>query len=214
MKFSFKLLDSDSYVRKEVLNAIKNHMEQTFNKALPTIRTKIKPILENALKQEPEYNSLVAGQLRLEFGIPDTSKVDEVISKLADTIFINTNPISITNAGLSGGFTIYAIKSDDISGVIYEDSAMVIDDNKGYKLPWLEWLLLKGNKTIIQKHDVKIGSNPVSRTGMAIMVESNKSWRVPPEFVGNNKNNWTTRAIERTQNEIKNIIQKTIEACL
>jgi hypothetical protein len=154
----------------------------------------------------------MAGQLRLEFGIPDTSKVNEVISKLADTISISRNPTNINNRGLTGGFTVYGLKADDFNGVLSDDSAMVIDEDNGYSLPWLEWLLLKGNKTIIQKHEVQIGPNPTSRTGMAIMVKSNKSWRVPPEFVGTVQNNWTTRAIERAQNAISQVIKKEIEA--
>ena len=172
----------------------------------------IKPLIESALKEEPEYNSLIAGQLRLEFGIPDTSKVDSVISKLADTVSITKNAIRIGPRGLSGGFTIYALKADDMGGVIADESAMVIDDTNGYSLPWLEWLLLKGNKVIVQQHEVRVGANANSRTGMAIMVKSNKGWRVPPEFVGTMRNNWTTRAVERLENEIRQLIKKEIEA--
>jgi hypothetical protein len=212
MKLSFKILESDSYIRQQILIQIKNHMDQVFNKSLSSIKSQIKPIIEDALKQEPEYLSLMSGQLRLEFGIPDVSKVDDVISKLADTIFITKNPINITNKGLSGGFTIYGLKADDFNGVIADESALVVDSKGGYSLPWLEWLLLKGNKTIIQKHEVQIGPNTNSRTGMAIMVDSKKSWRVPPEFVGNTNNNWTTRAIERCQNAINQVIKKEIEA--
>ena len=58
---------------------------------------------------------------------------------------------------------------------------------------------------------MELGPNPNSRTGMAVMVGSNNNWRVPPAFVGTITNNWTTRAIDRIENQVGNIIQKTIE---
>ena len=94
---------------------------------------------------------------------------------------------------------------------ITTEAAQVIDTKRGYSLPWLEWLLLKNNKVIVNNYDVKLGPNINSRTGNAIMVSSNNNWRVPPQFAGSQASNWTTRAIERVDKQIESIIQKAIE---
>jgi hypothetical protein len=43
------------------------------------------------------------------------------------------------------------------------------------------------------------------------MVESDSSWRVPAEFAGTEKNNWTTRAVERIEKSLLSLIQTTME---
>ena len=96
----------------------------------------------------PEYVSLKAGTLRAELGIANTSDVDNVIDAMVNTLKIDNKPLSVRSSGISGGFILTMIKSDDISGIIYSDSANVIDNVKGYSLPWLEWLLLKGNEVL------------------------------------------------------------------
>jgi hypothetical protein len=82
-------------------------------------------------------------------------------------------------------------------------------------LPWLEWLLLYGGKIIVRDYRVKMGSNNRSRTGMAVMVESSGSnWRVPTEFAGTSNNNWVTRAINKIDNKILDILETELEKSL
>ena len=100
-------------------------------------------------------------------------------------------------------------KSDDMDGVIYSENARVIDNDND--LPWLEWLLFKNNAPIVKNYNVKFGSSPYSRSGLAIMVPSSNNWRVPPEFAGSIRNNWTTRAISRAEPAVYGIIKKAIE---
>jgi hypothetical protein len=81
-------------------------------------------------------------------------------------------------------------------------------------LPWLEWLLLKGNSIIVRNYNVKYGQNPRSRSGDAIMIDSTSSWRVPPEFAGTTRDNWTTRALNRVDKDINRIIQQSFESSI
>lgn len=210
MIFSVQILESDSQIRQMILDSIKDHVEKAIGLSIDPISSEIKTLVASALRAEPEYQSLIGGTLRIEFGIPDTNVVDAVIDMMIDTLKVTKNPVKITNFGLSGGFVMTMIKSDDIDGIISTDAAIVNDTKKGHKLPWLEWLLLHSNQPIIRNYDVKIGPNPASRTGMGIMVESNKNWRVPPEFAGSEKNNWTTRAISRIDNQLPKIFENNI----
>ncbi len=211
MNFTIKLLESDSAIRSLVLSALLTEVNAVIDKSIPSIRSGAISLLSEALKLEPEYNALKNGRLREELGIPDPGAVDDIVTKLSNTLTISKNLLKTTSSGLNGGLTITAIESASFNGLLNDASAVVNDSARGYSLPWLEWLLLKGNQTIIKKYNVKFGPSPSSRTGNAIMVESNNSWRVPAEFSGTERNNWTTRAIERIEKSILNLIQTTLE---
>ena len=164
MNLTLQLLESDSDIAKLILNQIKDIIQQAINKALPKISNEIKATVDEALRNQPEYTSLMSGKLKAELGIPDSSVVDKVIQALVDTLAITNNGVKTSSNGLSGGFKLTMIKSDDISGVINIEEASVVDD-KGYSLPWLEWLLLKGNQTIVKNYSVKYTSSTRSRSG-------------------------------------------------
>jgi hypothetical protein len=212
MNLSLSVLETNSSIRKMILDCLSIELDRTMQKSAQQLPSKIKPLLLDALKQEPEYSSLKSGKLRFEFGIPDSGDIDDVVEKIASTLNVSASPVKISGAGLSGGFTLTAIKTDDINSIINDPSAIVQDTTRGYSLPWLEWLLFKGNQTIIKGYSVKFGPNNNSRTGNAIMVSSNSSWRVPAEFAGTISNNWTTRAVERLESTIYKIIQSTVES--
>lgn len=210
MNISIKILESNQQITKSILQILQKELSKTISKAIPFIQQKIIESLKQALKQEPEYSSLLAGKLKAELGLPNSISIDSIIEQLADTTTVTAKPISIVSNGLGGGILIRAIQSDNISNIIFSDQAYVVD-SKGYSMPWLEWLLLKGNETaIVKQYDVKYGSYPTSRSGMAVMVKSDQNWRVPPEFKGTAEDNWTTRAISRIDTEITKIIQQEI----
>jgi hypothetical protein len=193
-----------------ILTELKNQINNTINTCLPKIVNDIQQLVKQALISEPEYGSLKAGTLRAELGIEDVSSVDSVIDLIVNTIEIQQDPIKIAGNKLIGGFILTMIKSDDINGVIYSDIANVIDNTRGYSLPWLEWLLLKGNQTLVQNYSVKYTNSGSSRSGMAVMVESQNSWRVPSNFAGEINNNWTTRALSKVDKQIIQIISSNI----
>lgn len=213
MKISLTLLESDSYIRDQILQALAKEVQPVLAKTITKITPKIQKLLEEALREEPEYSSLISGQLRLEFGIPDVSTIDTVVKKLAATANVVSNGVSVKSNGLSGGLTLTALERSSMGGLISNDNAIVIT-NKGQPLPWLQWLLYEGNKPIIRNYEVKIGPNPNSRTGNAIMVDSDKNWRVPPAFAGTINNNWVTRAVDRVSNSIPKIIQEAFESSI
>jgi len=211
MKIEFKLLEKDSDIANSIFNAIKDDLTQVMNKAEPEVQRKVKEILADSLRTEPEYQSLKSGILRAELGIQYPDTVDKIVEKLSETVSIEHEPITFTARGIKGGFKLVAIKSDNISGLIEDADAFVSDDARGYKLPWLEWLLLRGSDKIIKNYEVSFGASKYSRSGMAIMKDSSSSWRVPPQFAGTIKNNWTTRAVTKAEDAIKSAITSTIE---
>lgn len=214
MRYDLELLESAQEISAAIIHSIKQEMDSLLKKSIPTIRKDIIVLVADALRAEPEYASLLSGTLRAEFGIPNTSSVDNVIQALCNTINIKNDPIVVGRAGLKGGFTLTMMKSDDMGGVLYLDSASVIDNEKGYALPWLEWLLYENNRPIVKNYSVSYTSSSYSRSGMAIMIPDNTNWRVPPEYAGSTRNNWTTRAIDRIDSQIYNTIISNIEKML
>lgn len=210
-RFSLRLLESSSEISQKIIGALQQHLSGVINKAIPKITQEIKAIVGEALRQEPEYSSLLSGTLKAEFGISDSSSVEKIVQALCETININQQPIVATRLGLKGGFTLTMMKSDDMNGVIYLDSASVVDNNRGYALPWLDWLLYENNKPIVKNYSVKYTNSQYSRSGLAVMIPDSVNWRVPPEFAGSTRNNWTTRALSRIDTNIYKIISDNIK---
>ena len=213
MRISANIVETNSEINTMILEIMADHINDTLNIAMPKITTEIKELVAVSLREEPEYQSLLSGRLKAEFGLSDTNMVDNIIDKLVSTIDVSRSTVSYNKIGLVGGFTITMMKSDDMNGVIFTDIASVISNN-GQHLPWLQWLLLEGNNAIVKNFDVKMGSYSQSRSGMAIMVSSRDNWRVPPEFVGTISNNWTTRAIDRIEDKIDILIENIIGALI
>jgi hypothetical protein len=213
MRISANIVETNDEINTMILEIMADHINDTLNIAMPKITTEIKELVALSLREEPEYQSLLSGRLRAEFGLSDTNMVDNIIDKLVSTIDVSRSTVSYNKIGLVGGFTITMMKSDDMNGLIFTDIASVISNN-GQHLPWLQWLLLEGNNAIVKNFDVKMGSYSQSRSGMAIMVSSRDNWRVPPEFVGTISNNWTTRAIDRIEDKIDILIENIIGALI
>jgi hypothetical protein len=211
MKFSLSLVETNTEIRQKILSAMQPLINKALDSTIQNLSKDIKNLLISALKSEPEYSSLISGELRREFGISDTSNVNIAIENIANSIKINKKAIKINNNGLSGGIEINIINNQDYGGALSDYSGQVIDNDRGYSLPWLEWLLLRGNQIIVKNYEVKLGGNSRSRSGDAIMISSSSNWRVPPTFAGTIQDNWTTRALSTIENELTNLIRSTFE---
>lgn len=211
MKLNINLIDSDTEIKNKILSSIRDHTHEAFQKARASLSKKIPPEIYKVIVSEPEYQSLISGKLQYEFGIPEAAqKVNEIVDIWTKHVVVEVTPISIGPVGLKGGFSINMIQ-DNYEDVLTSDSALVIDNLSQAILPWLEWLLLYGDKIIVRNYSVQLGPSPYSRTGFAIMKPSKESWRVPPEFAGTKSNNWVTRALDKLDDTIPNMIQQEIE---
>lgn len=211
MRFNLKLVEPISQIQDLILDNLLSMVEPVIQKSIPDIQRKIIELVISRIKAEPEYQALINGQLRLEFGIPNSvSVVDDIINTWATNIVLDQKPFRKTRSGINGSFAINMIKSD-FEDVLSSPAAIVYDTSSGAELPWLKWLLLDGSKILVRNHYVKIGPNKNSRTGMAIMAESkSQNWRVPAEYAGTKNNNWITRALSDIDNQISDIIEKEI----
>jgi hypothetical protein len=211
MKFNLKILESDSQITKNILELLIPELDSYMKKSLQYIRNNLPSLIFNILTNTETYASLVGGQLQYEFGIPDpASKLDEILNIWTNNVVIEYKSPIASAGKIKASFSVSIIRSD-FADVLSSDAALVIDGLRGYSLPWLEWLLLEGNKTIVQNQQVVVRPSKFSRTGMALMQESNKSWKVPSQYAGTINNNWITRAIDDNEGIINNFLIKAFE---
>jgi len=208
MLFSLRLLESSNQISQNILRALLPDIVNYFKDVRDYLKTNIPPVITDAIINSPEYQSILSGQLQYEFGIPDPgTKLSGLLNTWSNNVEIIYNPPIISGNKIKASFSVNMIKID-FSDVLYSDYAVVVDNLRGYSLPWLEWLLLEGNKTIIQNYNVVIGPNRQSRTGMAIMKNASSSWRVPSQYAGTISDNWITRAIDQAESQIQNVLDK------
>jgi hypothetical protein len=203
MNISLKLLDSNSQIYKNILGALLPEMNKYMADSIQKLKLSIPLIIEETIKNSPEYESILIGQLKYELGIPDPfRKLEGIINIWLANIQFNYSKPVVLNNSIKSSFSINMIKSD-FSDVLSSDFAIVSDNIRNYDLPWLEWLLLDGTKTIVAEQEVVLGQNKASRTGFAVMRKSNKSWKVPAFYAGTISNNWITRAIDNASSRIE-----------
>lgn len=208
MNLNIKILESDNEINKAILSALLPEVTNYMNNGISTIKRELPNIIKTAIENTPEYSSIMSGKLKYEFGIPDSSiKLNNLIDIWIDNIRYPYTKPTIMGNKINSTFEVNAIRAD-FAEVLYSNDALVIDNIRGYNLPWLEWLLLEGNKTIISKQEVVIGPNNFSRTGNAIMRDSKQSWKVPSEFSGTVTNNWITRAIDGVEGNIQSLLDR------
>lgn len=208
MNINLKIIETDQQINKEILNALLPEVTNFMNNGVNTIKRELPAILQNAIVNTPEYSSILNGKLKYEFGIPDSNvKLNNLVDLWIENIKYPYMKPRIIGNKIKSSFEVNAVRVD-FAEVLYSNDALVIDNIRGYNLPWLEWLLLEGNKTIISKQEVVIGPNKFSRTGNALMRDSNKSWKVPSEFSGTVTNNWITRAVDGVEGNIQSLLDR------
>jgi flagellar assembly factor FliW len=211
MKFSLKIIESSQEISDKILKALLPDVKQYFANSFKVVRKELPLIVNNSIVNTSEYESIISGKLKYELGIPNSSSVlAGLLNIWSSNIDITYKAPVISNNKIKSSFSISMI-AVDFSDVLYSEYAIVSDTLRGYDLPWLQWLLLEGNRILVPNYQVVLGPNKRSRTGFAIMRQSNnKSWKVPAEFSGNIKDNWITRALDKASDEVNTLLKKAL----
>lgn len=200
---TIKIKETDTEIVQWARTELEKHYFEVLKTSIPAIQASIRKIIISALINEPEYIGLLQGRLLAEFGLVDaSSKLNSILGIWAQDIHVTVDKFKLK---------VEAIQTD-MDNVIQIAAAHQVTE-KGEDLPWLDWLMLQGDKTIIRRYEVRLSNSPASRTGRAIMVQGKISrWHVPSDYAGNRRNNWATRAIEHINDEdIYKVIQTAIQ---
>jgi hypothetical protein len=212
MKLSIKLIEKNAQIQKDIADALLPLAISFMNSFINEVKKNLPNLIEDAIKNSPEYFSILNGKLKYELGIPDPSaKLIGLIDLWINNIQYEYKPPAASSKGIKSTFSAKMIKAD-FEDVLSSQFAEVQDISRGYNLPWLKWLLLEGNTTIIDEHEVIIGPSRYSRTGNAIMKSNRtKNWQVPSEFSGTQADNWITRAIDGASPIIQSMLEKAVK---
>lgn len=205
-----------------------------FNRLIQKIRPKLETLIririETAIKNAPEYLALMpGGRLYGQIGNPN---IQNDVEAIIEFIKRNVNVDMVFN--VEQGDRVDIVGNLEVSvipdyGTLTNLHPAKFTTEKGQNLPWLRWLLLEGEASIVigyyyvENTDRRKTISNYSRTGTGIMrlrgkpssfkknwsVEySPKSWSVPPEFAGTENDNWFTRAFKTIEQEIAVIVEK------
>ena len=201
---SLKIVTPVLEVEKMMLKGVRD----IFNKRLPAVAKAVEKDIQQNISavfvQSREYESLLLGPLNAHFGFPkgsEANRLDEIIFTLAKSIRVTHVRVAVRGRKLTGGLRIEMFKGD-FADILSLTSAFV-HTAKGETLPWLDWMLLKGDQIIITDYVIDFGKHPLSRSGEAIMKEKTGGiWKVPPGVSGTITKNWITRAVDESLNFI------------
>lgn len=196
MQFDIVLIDSPDEIAKKILRAMAEEFNTRMNNKLPNIKERIRNLTIYMIKQSDTYQSLIDGELAAHFGLPSANRqimVDTIIDKIGDSIKIEVKQVKQFGKSFRGQSTINVLVKD-FSDILSMAEAFVSTE-KGQILPWLEWLLIKGDTIIISEYDVRLIDGK-GRSGAGMMIKnSSGAWRVPPKYSGTIRDNWLTRTL-------------------
>ncbi len=167
------------------------------------VRDRLRKAFEDSARNEPEYSSLLgfgSESLRGHFGIRNIKDVDDVLWVFKEMIGIKFGNIYLRKDEIKTSVKIGMFDLREAIQMSVDLGAGVQTTEKGETLPWIEWLLLMGNRIIIQEYDVLFRPNS-GRSRQAIMLKEKengpqKRWKVPSLYQGTLNNNWITRSLK------------------
>lgn len=201
MTLSIKLLENDKVIQRKINEAYAKELNKSLSRKVPTIKSKLIPIIRAALNASPEINSLRGGLLALEFGL-ESDPTSSIIESIIDSLEVNFTPINPKT--FAGGLSLVMQPSDFANLLSLPEASQPIEDGS---LPWLSWLLTAGDSIIIANFGVEFGSFPQSRTGGARMAQKAAPYKVNSAFSGTEDDNFITRSISTASGEIRRIIR-------
>lgn len=192
----------------DILNSVVVELNRVFSIMKPALEQKTAELLRQRFIASQEYASLESNEKRSlhgELGITSPQeKLQAIIDEICKNVKVEIQQAIKTGQEINGGMSIKFLVQD-FSDVLALKEALQ-DTGKG-DLPWLEWLLTKGDTPIIEHRFYLPGNFPtrVSRTGLGVMAKGNqKSWSLT-QYSGTVEDNWLTRCFKDTETEIANL---------
>ena len=209
----FKITTRSETIEKRITDALrakvaKDGYPKKIDKVASELHDKLIGIMRAAVLSSNEFNSLMGGKLRADFGLDDN-----IVSILPE-ILIDLFEIYYEDAEVSDPKNIFAIRfivrardEDDPYVQSAYHRAHYVSKKSGEIIQWLKWLLFAGGDVINETYKVKLVDGK-GRSGMAIMITGdNFSFRVDGEFSGTARSNMVSRAIDSVKDEMVSVIR-------
>lgn len=210
MRVSIELKHIDK-AKADIRKALMTQTNKLIKGSLEPLKFEIKMLTRTLMEKSDFFNELLFGYLSGHFGIPANEvshTVSTIIDEIVENIEINYTNLSLHGSTVKGGMTIGIGRNGFASLMSLPEGS--VNTEKGDTLPWLNWVLTKGDKIIVSEHDIKFSLGQ-GRSGFAIMIPNRvANWRVPAEFSGTSNDNVITRTILRNIEVYSRLVSRIV----
>lgn len=205
-----KLISKIDTINENVLTISATRLNKALVASRPNIKRKISQTFFLLSQHDPVLNRLAGGDLAGHFGFKHGTGpqiVSDIISVIGANIKYETRVIRRRGKRLVGGASIYVL-SEDFADILSLPAAKVVTE-EGTVLPWLDWMLLRGDSILITGYDISFSIGK-GRSGQAVMVPG-QLWKVPGDVAGTPQDNFLTRLMNKIGSELVNHATRIIE---
>lgn len=203
-----RIVESNAKLRALMNKLLAKEGDKALKNASRRIKRRVQAVVLTAISTCDEIQELSSGQgvLRLDFGLDD-DPTDSIIDAIVESVFVEVRRVRAVAGGFRGGLTLGIQPAGYANILLLPEASQSIES--GGSLPWLSWLLTKGDAIIIEDYGVEYGSG-FGRTGGAKMSEKQAPFRVNPRYAGDLESNFITRALAPYGLQISKIIKEEI----
>tara|TARA_R110000744_G_scaffold248618_1_gene364992 strand:+ start:172 stop:828 length:657 start_codon:yes stop_codon:yes gene_type:complete len=211
---TFSLNENAGDFAKAVNEIIKKHAIIAINSSINDIIKKLEPIIYDEIYNSPAMEAIRGGSLRGELGLTSSKAQqasEDIARMVSGSIFIESNRgTGRVLASLTIGF-----QPSDFNEALSISGSTIDYFSKTYNrivsIEWLDWLLTKGDRIIVNSFHFESGSKGRSGDGN---MKPGKTWRISPRYAGTTNDNFITRAINKkgTQAKIIKVVKAEIKS--
>ena len=93
-KSSIRLVETSAQIQKKVERALRSEVNKVLAKSVKSIEAKIKPIIQGALTNSPEIQSLNGGTLAADFGLT-SNPGNQIVTAIVATLHVREAKVKI-----------------------------------------------------------------------------------------------------------------------
>lgn len=206
MSIKLRIIDTDKSLKVKVDRELTKAVKKVINKNNKRVQNEIRASVYSWVLESPEVQSLSAdGQqnsLHAQFGLfkgTGDAVADQIAQAITESVFIETE----LTKNLSTLTVNIFIQPVDFLNLL-EIPLGEVRTKLGQVLPWMNWLLFEGSKTIISAYSYEPGTG--GRSGGGLMTGGGV-WRIPPQYAGTANNNFVTRIFTKREKQIRRILR-------
>lgn len=209
MTTRLKIIESIDSIKAKILLEVKQQVNKRMRGYAPTISRKVGLLIEQKLLNTPHAQSILSGQLRVDFGLSE-SDANAALTDLISTIRKNIR-VKLDIRADGAIRNAWAMQVDILPpGLINKISDIGSYESGGHSISWMKWLLTKGVSIIYEDYSIMHGGFSTSRSGQAIMAKrvNGEMFRVEPEFAGTVEDNFVVNTLGSLLPEIGLIMRR------
>lgn len=199
-----KILNSTEDMLKGLTAEFLIQINKRVRQHLTTFNYKVKEVLKNRLVSAPEFAELSSpSETTALFGFPvgtEHSIANAIVTELLNETVIKFEEFRMFGRNIKGKVVIEM----NWGNVLNSNVAHIITE-KGYKLPFLEWLTVWGDRIFVDEYTFLYRPNKTfkgSRSEHGLMIKGNaRAVRVDPNISGVYSDNWITRSFNMDSTE-------------